>query len=207
MIQLNDEQVLYIRKRLQDRLVQNETLREELTDHLCILTEMEMNNGLSFTDAYSKAVSSFGHSSFRKIENDFFHITGFQKLITPGILLIIAGISIIIILVGTWMHIQNLYLHGWIFGIGFLLLAYLFLPLLFLYFYEKVVHRFLLVLGFVTTFFGCHAIVLLVLQIRPRRFIVPIGITIILLLLIYTICQKMILKAKKIIPDKHTVSV
>jgi putative ABC transport system permease protein len=62
MAQLSNEHIDYILKDLSYRGVVLDGFQEEVVDHMCSLTEKEMDHGKRFIDAYHEALRRFGHT-------------------------------------------------------------------------------------------------------------------------------------------------
>lgn len=60
---LTDEHICYIIKDLNYRGIVAEGIQEELIDHVCSATEVEMERGIRFIDAYHRVLKSFGHTA------------------------------------------------------------------------------------------------------------------------------------------------
>ncbi len=67
---LSDEHVNYIIRDVSYRGIVDEELGEELIDHICVLVEQKMENGLKFIEAYDQTITTFGaEGSLADIQN------------------------------------------------------------------------------------------------------------------------------------------
>ncbi|UII22164.1 ABC transporter permease [Fulvivirga ligni] len=74
-MQLNDEHINYIISDLRYRGVVLDGLDDELIDHICILVEQKMDQGLRFIEAYQQALKNFGHEeSLLKVQHQTLQI-------------------------------------------------------------------------------------------------------------------------------------
>lgn len=62
MAQLTNDHIDYVIKDLTYRGVVLDGFRDEIVDHICSLTEKEMDNGARFIDAYHHVLRKFGHT-------------------------------------------------------------------------------------------------------------------------------------------------
>jgi putative ABC transport system permease protein len=62
MAQLTNDHIDYVIKDLTYRGVVLDGFRDEIVDHICTLTENEMNKGMRFIDAYHQVLRKFGHT-------------------------------------------------------------------------------------------------------------------------------------------------
>lgn len=70
MAELTKDHIDYIIKDLNYRGIVAEGIEQEMTDHICSATEVEMEKGKKFIEAYHEVLKSFGHTSgLRQIQN------------------------------------------------------------------------------------------------------------------------------------------
>ncbi len=71
MSQLSNEHINYIISDLNYRGIVASGFEDEVIDHICTATEIEMNKGNKFIDAYHQVLKSFGHTSgLRKVQHE-----------------------------------------------------------------------------------------------------------------------------------------
>ena len=63
MVQLSEQQIFYIQQNLKNEGLSYEPLKDELLDHLCCMTETNMQLGNSFHDAIQHSFSDFCRKS------------------------------------------------------------------------------------------------------------------------------------------------
>lgn len=67
---LNEQQLLFIRSRLEESGLQNQEVKEELFDHICSSVETKMQQGTHFSSAVTETFQLFGANEFQDIENN-----------------------------------------------------------------------------------------------------------------------------------------
>jgi hypothetical protein len=81
-MELNEQQIGIIQADIDRSALKMEALKEDLLDHLCCLTESHMDKGLSFEEAYKKALSQTTPNGFDEIEKETLFLLTPQNLKT-----------------------------------------------------------------------------------------------------------------------------
>ena len=68
MILLNEDQISYIAKILEEQGLKNDSFREELLDHLCCQIEHSMNKGTLFQQAIDNSISAFQEDEMAELQ-------------------------------------------------------------------------------------------------------------------------------------------
>ena len=103
-------------------------LLDDLTDHICCDVEAEMQNGFSFTEAYSRVKKRLGSRRLKEIQEETLYAidTKYRKMKKTMKISGVAG-TILMGFAAT-LKIMHLPLAGALFTLGALLLALVFLP-------------------------------------------------------------------------------
>ncbi|HSL85500.1 MAG TPA: hypothetical protein VK861_01035, partial [Bacteroidales bacterium] len=103
-------------------------LLEDLTDHICCDVEAEMQNGFSFTEAYSRVKRRLGVRRLKEIQEETLYAidTKYRKMKKTMKISGVAG-TVLMGFAAT-LKIMHLPLAGALFTLGALLLALVFLP-------------------------------------------------------------------------------
>lgn len=94
MVQLTEQQIEHVRECLEKKGITYAPLADELLDHLCCLTEVEMESGSSFHEALQVAFAGFHNEELPKIQKQIIYSTTQKKRIMKVISLITLGIML-----------------------------------------------------------------------------------------------------------------
>lgn len=87
-MQLTDQQILIVEKRLQETGLQYQALQEELLDHICCAIEDKLTEGYPFQDAQSVVFQAFGKNGIKELEQQTIHLLNQKSLIMKRLLLV-----------------------------------------------------------------------------------------------------------------------
>jgi hypothetical protein len=173
MKRLTDDQVDFLADNLEKHGIEDERLRGELLDHVCVLVEVELNTGKTFEEAYQLVLQRFGNDGFRRVQNDTLEYTNYPKFITKQLL---AGIGIAgatVFLTGIVLRFGHLPYKGFFLAIGVLMLCYVFMPLALMYNLIRVRDRLFALFGAVTFFLLLHAVMFRLMRLPQARYFLP----------------------------------
>jgi uncharacterized membrane protein (DUF106 family) len=103
-------------------------LRDELIDHICCQVEGDMQQGLSFEDAYNKTKEVVGNKQLKKVQEDTLLLIDKKYRLMKKTMKIIGWISMTMITVGALFKIQHWPGAGILLVFGFLFLGAVFFP-------------------------------------------------------------------------------
>jgi len=103
-------------------------LRDELIDHICCQVEGDMQQGLTFEDAYKKTKEVVGNKQLRKIQEDTLFLIDKKYRLMKKTMKVIGWISMSMITVGALFKIQHWPGAGLLLVFGFLFLGAIFFP-------------------------------------------------------------------------------
>ena len=72
MIELNEDQILYVERTLEDQGLKHSPLKEELLDHICCQVEAGMNDGMLFQEALHQSISAFEEDEIKNIQHQLY---------------------------------------------------------------------------------------------------------------------------------------
>lgn len=129
MITEDQEQVII--DDVESSKIRNQSLKEDLIDHLCCMTEIQMDKGSSFEDALKVAMIQTAPNGLNEIEKETIFLLNYSKIIFMKKLTYVFGYLFSV----TWIAgicFKLLHLAGasMLLSIGGLGLAFIFLPLL-----------------------------------------------------------------------------
>lgn len=122
--------------------LKNQSLKDDLVDHLCCLTEIQMKKGLAFEDALKMALLQTAPNGLKEIERETIFLLNYSKIIFMKRMTYISGYLFAL----TWiagigfklLHFQG---ASMLLSIGGLGLVFLFLPLLLINKYKSLAHE------------------------------------------------------------------
>ena len=103
-------------------------LRDELIDHICCQVERDMQQGLTFEDAYKKTKEVIGNKQLNRIQEDTLFLIDKKYRLMKKTMKLIGLISMTMITVGALFKIQHWPGAGILLVFGFLFLATVFFP-------------------------------------------------------------------------------
>lgn len=169
---LDEDQVTLISRELSRRGIRG-NLKEELLDHLCLLTEDKMSSGLEFESAYRESWLALGSDDvLESLENQWY----FRWILNKKIVHAVGIISISLMVLGLWgkWYQFEVFRHRW-FIAGNLLTGYFFLPLVFFYLISRIRPKTLLLLGFMAAQLSNLALLSQIMAWNSRHYLLPIA--------------------------------
>ncbi|HOT88540.1 MAG TPA: hypothetical protein PL028_03230, partial [Bacteroidales bacterium] len=103
-------------------------LRDELIDHICCEVENEMQNGISFENAFEKVKKIIGNKGLKKVQENTLFLIDKKYRFMKRIMKIFGLISLLMITVGALFKIQHWPGAGPLMVLGFFLLGAIFFP-------------------------------------------------------------------------------
>ena len=139
---LTEEQEQQIIEKVSSSKLKNRRLRDDLIDHLCCLTEINMDQGQEFENAYEKALNQTAPNGLEEIQKETIFLLNYHKIMFmkrlmygTGYLFALTAITGVFLKL---MHFPGAALLSFIGGLGF---AFVFLPLLIINRYKKFAHQ------------------------------------------------------------------
>ncbi|MEM6828923.1 MAG: hypothetical protein AAGA66_10075 [Bacteroidota bacterium] len=118
--------------------ISNQSLKEDLIDHLCCLVEMELKAGNDFNDAYEKALQQTAPNGLNEIQNETIFLLNYSKIMLMKRLTYVLGyIFALAWVIGIFfklMHLPGATILMFSGGTG---LAFIFFPLLLINRFKK----------------------------------------------------------------------
>lgn len=180
MKRLTDEQIDFLADNLERHGIDDERLRVELLDHVCVLVEVELNAGKTFEDAYQLVLQRFGNDGFRRVQDETLEFTNYPKFITKQLLIGVGIVGAVLFLAGIALRFGHLPYKGFFLAIGVLLLCYVFMPLALMYNLIRVRDRLFALFGAVTFFLVLHAIMFRLMRLPQARYFLPFALFVLL---------------------------
>lgn len=130
-MKLSSEQVAIIRKQVEQSGIVNETLRDDVLDHLCCVVEIKLSKGTNFDLAVAEASHELAPEGLTELQRETVFLLNSTKIIRMKKLMYLIGLISVMAFV-----------MGWLFGMlllpgarelsigGFLGFMFLYLPLL-----------------------------------------------------------------------------
>lgn len=134
---LTDQQIEYISNNLKFYGIKTEELRDDVLDHICTFIENETFE--DFETAYKEAIKNFGgYGEMRMIESETYLVTSFRKNMFRRRLIYIFGfLSLASLFTGVLFKIMHWPGANIILFSGFLILIFIFLPVIFYHKYKE----------------------------------------------------------------------
>lgn len=111
--------------------IKNQSLKDDLIDHLCCLIEMEMDRGSTFEKALEKAYKQTAPNGLNEIQQETIFLLNYTKIMLMKRLTFVSGYLFALTWVaGIMFKILHLWGAGMLLGIGGIGLAFIFFPLL-----------------------------------------------------------------------------
>src|SRR4051812_40603425 len=101
-MELNEEQIDFIRRDIHSKGIELEQLRESIVDHICCIIEETMQDEEDFFSFYEKTIAAFYHTNLKKIETDTLALTIHKKYYAmKKSILLSGGFSAILFIIGS----------------------------------------------------------------------------------------------------------
>lgn len=184
---ITDTEIDFIETHLKNYGVSDENVLTELTDHLVILTEVELNTESEFEFAFSKALKKFKNKELMGISHNKVSFYLHPKFLNKTFLTIFGTTSLIIYCIGLYLRFNQLPFRKLFQLIGGISFGYIFFPLLLLYWLTEYANKIKYILIFMVLFTAYHAGLGLLLNWQNAKFLTAAFILFFLLYVIYFI--------------------
>lgn len=192
---ITDNEFDFITNHLKGKGISDENVLSELTDHLVILTEVELNTEHEFESAFSNALKKFNRKDLFEISRNKESFYLHPKFLNKTFLVIFGTISFIIYCIGLYLRFNKLPLRKLFQLIGGLSFGYIFFALLLLYWLTEYANKTKYILIFMVLFTAYHAGIGLLLN-QNSKFLIAVFIFFALLCIIYFIVTNLKSKTK-----------
>lgn len=193
---ITDNEFDYITDYLKSKGISDENVLSELTDHLVILTEVELNTEPEFEIAFSNALKKFNRKELIEISRSKEGFYLHPKFLNKNFLIIFGTTSLIIYCIGLYLRFNQLPLRKLFQLIGGLSFGYIFFGLLLLYWLTEYANKTKYILIFMTLFTAYHSGIGLLLNWQSAKFLSIVFIFFALLCIIYFIVANLKSKTK-----------
>jgi hypothetical protein len=189
MEHLADEQVVFVETYLKNIGISDEALLNQLTDHVSVLIEIEMQSSKDFLTAFEVVSKSYTSKSLGNIQSEIAINKHYPKVLTKPVIIGIGIVTFLILIIGLYLRLNLLpyrRLFQFIGAIGF---GYLFLPIYFLHQLMNDANKVKSVAQFITAFIVFHSAFAFVVQWPIAKFLVPTSFLLVVLyfFIFYTI--------------------
>ncbi len=98
MIELNEHQLFSIEKILEEKGLNDGSLKEELLDHICCQVEQAMGEGLLFNQALKRSLDTFQEDEIKDLQQHFSNISNQKKSIMMKVSLIALSVLLLVVI-------------------------------------------------------------------------------------------------------------
>jgi len=88
---LTEEQIIFIRKTLSDGGIQNESLTDDVLDHICCVVEVLLKRGKKFDEALNEAITDLAPNGLKDLEIQTRYLLNSKRTITMKKLMYLIG--------------------------------------------------------------------------------------------------------------------
>lgn len=88
---LTEEQINFIRKTLSDEGIQNESLTDDVLDHICCVVEVLLKRGKKFDEALNEAITDLAPNGLKDLEIQTRYLLNSKRTITMKKLMYLIG--------------------------------------------------------------------------------------------------------------------
>jgi len=194
---ITDIEIDFIQDHLQKHGIVDANLLSELTDHLSILTEVELNSEPDFYTAFTTALKKFNRKDLLDISLNKESFYAHPKFLNKTFLIVFGLVALVIFFIGIYLRINLLPGRRAFQIIGAASFGYIYLPLLLLHWLTEYSNKAKYITGFMVLFAAFHTFAGLYLR-WPIAwlFILATSIFALLFLSVFIIYPK--LKSKKL---------
>ncbi|MBC7913481.1 MAG: hypothetical protein H7Y07_05090 [Pyrinomonadaceae bacterium] len=154
---LTDTQTAYIISWLKQRGINDKQLLQELTDHLALITEANLNEGYAFDTAFKNAAEKFQHKELLHLAATRGSFYAHPRFLNKTFLIVFGVSSVAVFATGVYLRYHHLPLRRLAQFAGAISFGYFFLPLLLLYFLTEYANKTKYVFGFMCLFAAFHS--------------------------------------------------
>lgn len=199
---LSDKETAFIRQEVKKCGISFSHLEDEFIDHLCCLTEEYLNEGCSFEEAFKRVRKDIAFDSLKDIEIQTLLFIN-NKLKAMKTTLKISGIAgLATIIIASILKVLHLPGAGPLLTLGFLILAFAYLPVLaFALKKEKLLkrNRYLAFTGMVAAFLFLISILFMIMHWPIREYVIFLSWIIIFVFLIMLFVNIMKLEENRVL--------
>lgn len=180
-MKLSADQIEIVRKHVDQSTINIDSLRDDVSDHLCCVVEIKMERGNVFEHSLEEALSELAPEGLDEIQNETIFLLNSTKIMHMKKVMYLTGlITTMAISFGItfrildWLGGNELIFYGMI---GF---VFLYMPLLMVNYFKLTINSVLteklrLILGFVSAATICSAITLKVLGVTGADLLLIVG--------------------------------
>lgn len=129
-MRLTPEQEHFVYDFVERQNISNELLKNDLIDHLFCTIELQLKKGISFNDAFDKALKQLAPNGLREIEKETIYLLNYNRIIIMKRFMYFTGfLGATALTAGTTFTLLNLPFGYELFATGFLVLLLIFVPL------------------------------------------------------------------------------
>ncbi len=88
---LTEEQIIFIRKTLSDEGIQNESLTDDVLDHICCVVEVLLKRGKTFDESLNEAITDLAPNGLKDLEIQTRYLLNSKRIITMKKLMYLIG--------------------------------------------------------------------------------------------------------------------
>jgi len=127
---LTEEQIIFIRKTLSDEGIQNESLTDDVLDHICCVVEVLLKRGKTFDEALNEAINDLAPNGLKDLEIQTRYLLNSKRIIIMKKLMFSAGfIGALLISIGSLFKIMHWPMANVMVISGMIAFLLLFVPL------------------------------------------------------------------------------
>lgn len=178
---LTEEQIIFIRKTLSDEGIQNESLTDDVLDHICCVVEVLLKRGKTFDEALNEAITDLAPNGLKDLEIQTRYLLNSKRSIIMKKLMYLTGFlgaaSLSSGMIFKLMHWPGANVMS---VVGLVALVFVFVPLLALDFYRYEVskalsNRFRFFSGVIATVLIAVSIVFKMLHLQGASVLLVVG--------------------------------
>ncbi|MBC7916022.1 MAG: hypothetical protein H7Y07_18090 [Pyrinomonadaceae bacterium] len=154
---LTASQTAYIISWLKQRGINDKQVLQELTDHLALITEANLNDGYAFDTAFRNAAAKFQHKELLHVAAMRESFYAYPKFLNKTFLIVFGVLSLAVFATGVYLRYHHLPLRRVAQFVGAISFGYFFLPLLLLYCLTEYANKTKYVFGFMCLFAAFHS--------------------------------------------------
>ncbi len=173
---ISEEELGYIESYLKNKGVKDKTTLSELTDHLCILTESELQSETNFDTAFTTAFEKFNKKELLDISLNKESFLLHPQFLNKTFLVVFGLVTFTAFCFGIYLKANGLSGRKAFLVLGGISFGYFFLPLLLLYWLTEFANKPKYILLFMTLFAAFHTSIGLLLGWSATKWIIIITI-------------------------------
>ncbi len=178
---LTEEQIIFIRKTLSDEGIHNESLTDDVLDHICCVVEVLLKRGKTFDESLNEAITDLAPNGLKDLEIQTRYLLNSKRTITMKKLMYLIGFlgaaTLSSGMIFKLMHWPGANVMS---VVGLVALVFVFVPLLALDFYRYEVskalsNRFRFFSGVIATVLIAVSIVFKMLHLQGAGVLLVVG--------------------------------